>query len=312
MAGTQMGPVVVFGGSGFLGRHIVRRLAKDGFKLRAVMRRPNEALFLKTAGRTGQIELVQGNIRDVASVRAALEGASAVVNAVGILYESGPQKFDVVQSAGAARLATLAAELGIDRFVQISAIGADAGSASAYARSKAEGEAAISAACPQAHILRPSIVVGPEDDFFNRFARMAQIAPALPLIGGGLTRYQPVGVFDVAQAVAACLARAPSGIYELGGPQIYTFHDLMELMLDKIGKRRLLVPLPFAAAGMLAQFTRVLPKPPLTPDQVILLRSDNVVGEDVPDLAALGIEATPIAALLDSYLGRYRGAAKTV
>ena len=312
MAGTQTGPVVVFGGSGFVGRHIVRRLAKDGFKLRAVMRRPNEALFLKTAGRTGQIELVQGNIRDAASVRAALEGASAVVNAVGILYETGPQKFDAVQSAGAARLATLAAERGIDRFVQISAIGADAGSASAYARSKAEGEAAILAACPQAHILRPSIVVGPEDDFFNRFARMAQIAPALPLVGGGLTRYQPVGVFDVAQAVAACLAHAPSGIYELGGPQIYTFRDLMELMLDKIGKRRLLVPLPFAAAGMLAQFTRVLPKPPLTPDQVILLRSDNVVGEDVPDLAALGIEATPIAALLDSYLGRYRGAAKTV
>ena len=312
MAGTQKGLVVVFGGSGFVGRHIVRRLAKDGFKLRAVMRRPNEALFLKTAGRTGQIELVQGNIRDETSSRAALQGASAVINAVGILYETGPQKFDAVQSAGAARLATLAAEQGIDRFIQISAIGADAGSASAYARSKAEGEAAILAACVQAHVLRPSIVVGPEDDFFNRFARMAQIAPALPLIGGGLTRYQPVGVFDVAQAVAACLYGAPSGIYELGGPQIYTFRELMELMLDKIGKRRLLVPLPFAAAGMLAQFMRFLPTPPLTPDQVILLRSDNVVGEKLPALAALGIEATPIAALLDSYLGRYRGALKKV
>ncbi len=312
MIGTQVGPVVVFGGSGFVGRHIVRRLAKDGFKLRAVMRRPNEALFLKTAGRTGQIELVQGNIRDEESSRAALKGASAVINAVGILYETGPQKFDAVQSAGAARLATLATEQGIDRFIQISAIGADAGSASAYARSKAEGEAAILAACPQAHVLRPSIVVGPEDDFFNRFARMAQIAPALPLVGGGLTRYQPVGVFDAAQAVAACLDGAPSGIYELGGPQIYTFRELMELMLDKIGKRRLLVPMPFSAAGMLAQFTRFLPTPPLTPDQVILLRSDNVVGENLPDLAALGIEATPIAALLDSYLGRYRGASKKV
>ena len=312
MAGTQKGLVVVFGGSGFVGRHIVRRLAKDGFKLRVVMRRPNEALFLKTAGRTGQIELVQGNIRDETSSRATLQGASAVVNSVGILYETGPQKFDAVQSAGAARLATLAAEQGIDRFIQISAIGADAGSASAYASSKAEGEVAILAACPQAHVLRPSIVVGPEDDFFNRFARMAQIAPALPLVGGGLTRYQPVGVFDVAQAVAACLDGAPSGIYELGGPQIYTFRELMELMLDKIGKRRLLVPLPFAAAGMLAQFTRFLPTPPLTPDQVILLRSDNVVGENLPDLAALGIEATPIAALLESYLGRYRGASKTV
>ena len=203
MAGTQMGPVVVFGGSGFVGRHIVRRLAKDGFNLRVVMRRPNEALFLKTAGRTGQIELVQGNIRDEASSRSALEGASAVINAVGILYETGPQKFDAVQNAGAARLASLAAEQGIDRFIHISAIGADAGSASAYARSKAEGETAILAACPKAHVLRPSIVVGPEDDFFNRFARMAQIAPALPLVGGGLTRYQPVGVFDVAQAVDA-------------------------------------------------------------------------------------------------------------
>ncbi len=312
MAGTQKGLVVVFGGSGFVGRHIVRRLAKNGFKLRVVMRRPNEALFLKTAGRTGQIELVQGNIRDETSSRAALQGASAVINAVGILYETGPQKFDAVQSAGAARLATLAAEQGIDRFIQISAIGADAGSASAYARSKAEGEAAILAACTQAHVLRPSIVVGPEDDFFNRFARMAQIAPALPLIGSGLTRYQPVSVFDVAQAVAACLDGAPSGIYELGGPQVYTFRELMELMLNKIGKRRLLVPLPFAAAGMLAQFTRFLPTPPLTPDQVILLRSDNVVGENLPDLAALGIEVTPIAALLDSYLGRYRGGSKTV
>ena len=312
MAGTQKGLVVVFGGSGFVGRHIVRRLAKDGIKLRAVMRRPNEALFLKTAGRTGQIELVQGNIRDETSSRAALQGASAVINAVGILYETGPQKFDAVQSAGAARLATLAAEQGIDRFIQISAIGADVGSASAYARSKAEGEAAILAACPRAHVLRPSIVVGPEDDFFNRFARMAQIAPALPLVGGGLTRYQPVGVFDVAQAVDACLDGAPSGIYELGGPQVYTFRELMELMLDKIGKRRLLAPLPFAAAGMLAQFTRFLPTPPLTPDQVILLRSDNVVAENLPDLAALGIEATPIEALLDSYLGRYRGASKTV
>lgn len=312
MAGTQTGPVVVFGGSGFVGRHIVRRLAKDGFNLRVVVRRPNEALFLKTAGRTGQIELVQGNIRDEASSSAALAGASAVINAVGILYEAGPQKFDAVQSAGAARLAALAAELGIDRFIQISAIGADAGSASAYARSKAEGEDAILAACPQAHILRPSIVVGPEDDFFNRFATMAQIAPALPLIGGGRTRYQPVSVFDVAQAVAACLAHAPSAVYELGGPQIYSFRELMELMLDKIDKRRVLVPLPFAAAGMLAQFARVLPKPPLTPDQVILLRSDNVVGKNMPNLAALGIEATPIAALLDSYLGRYRGAAKAV
>ena len=217
-----------------------------------------------------------------------------------------------MQGAGAARLAAIAQIEGVAQFIQISAIGADASSASAYARSKAEAEAAILAIYPDAHILRPSIVVGPEDDFFNRFAGMAQLAPGLPLIGGGLTQYQPVSVFDVAQGVAACLAGAPAGIYELGGPQIFTFRELMELMLEKIGKTRLLVPLPFAVASMLAQLTRFLPKPPLTPDQVILLRSDNVVGEDAADLAALGVEATPIALLLDSYLGRYRGASKAV
>ena len=312
MAETQAGRIVVFGGSGFLGRHIVRRLAKQGHALRIVVRRPNEALFLKTAGRVGQIEIVHGNIRDEASTRAALDGATAVINAVGILYESGRQKFDAVQGAGAARLAAIAQIEGVAQFIQISAIGADASSASAYARSKAEAEAAILAIYPDAHILRPSIVVGPEDDFFNRFAGMAQLAPGLPLIGGGLTQYQPVSVFDVAQGVAACLAGAPAGIYELGGPQIFTFRELMELMLEKIGKTRLLVPLPFAVASMLAQLTRFLPKPPLTPDQVILLRSDNVVGEDAADLAALGVEATPIALLLDSYLGRYRGASKAV
>lgn len=312
MAETQAGRIVVFGGSGFLGRHIVRRLAKQGHALRIVVRRPNEALFLKTAGRVGQIEIVHGNIRDEASTRAALDGATAVINAVGILYESGRQKFDAVQGAGAARLAAIAQSEGVAQFIQISAIGADASSASAYARSKAEAEAAILAIYPDAHILRPSIVVGPEDDFFNRFAGMAQLAPGLPLIGGGLTQYQPVSVFDVAQGVAVCLAGAPAGIYELGGPQIFTFRELMELMLEKIGKTRLLVPLPFAVASMLAQLTRFLPKPPLTPDQVILLRSDNVVGEDAADLAALGVEATPIALLLDSYLGRYRGASKAV
>ena len=319
MAGTRKRPCVVlkmcrFWRIGFCGAPYCAAAGKRRVQIARSHASPQRGFISENGRAHGADRACAGQYsrRSEFARRASKRQASAVINAVGILYETGPQKFDAVQSAGAARLATLAAEQGIDRFIQISAIGADAGSASAYARSKAEGETAILAACPQAHVLRPSIVVGPEDDFFNRFARMAQIAPALPLVGGGLTRYQPVGVFDVAQAVAACLDGAPSGIYELGGPQIYTFRELMELMLDKIGKRRLLVPLPFAAAGMLAQFTRFLPAPPLTPDQVILLRSDNVVGENLPDLAALGIEAAPIAALLDSYLGRYRGASKTV
>jgi len=298
--------VVVFGGSGFLGRHIVRRLAKANFRIRVAVRRPNEALFVKTCGRVGQIEIVAANIRDDASVMAALDGADAVVNTVGILYETGPQKFDAVQADGAARVAQLAADKGIGRFVQLSAIGADAASESHYARSKALGEQAVQAHITDAHILRPSIVIGPEDDFFNRFATMAMLAPALPLIGGGATRYQPVTVYDVADAVAACLAGAPSGIYELGGPQLLSFRELMELMLKYIGRERLLVPLPFAAASVIAGIAQFMPKPLLTPDQLILLKSDNVVDTDLPGFDALGLTPTPIEAILPEYLTRYR------
>ncbi|MGB2207710.1 MAG: complex I NDUFA9 subunit family protein [Parvibaculales bacterium] len=303
--------ITVFGGTGFLGRHIVRRLSKDGYRLRIATRRPNEALFLKTNGTPGQIEIVQANIRDADSINGALKGADAVINAVGILYESGKQKFDAVQARGAALIADAAGKCEIAHMVHISAIGADADSASSYAQSKAAGEAAVLELMPQAHILRPSIVIGPEDDFFNRFAAMAMLAPALPLIGGGDTRYQPVSVFDVAEAVAACLNGAASGIYEIGGPDILSFKQLMEMLNKETRRNRLLVPLPFFAASMIAaiaQFSTLVGlQPLLTPDQIILLKHDNIVSADFADrdLAALGIEARPIAGELD-YLARFR------
>lgn len=312
---SQNALITVFGGTGFLGRHIVRRLSKQGYRLRIATRRPNEALFLKTNGKPGQIEIMQANIRDAASVAAALDGAQGVVNAVGILFESGKQKFDAVQARGAALIGDAAAKQGITHMVHISAIGADADSASSYAQSKATGEAAVMACVPTAHILRPSIVIGPEDDFFNRFAAMSMIAPALPLIGGGTTRYQPVSVFDVAEAVAACLGstdqKIDAGNYELGGPDILTFKQLMELLNEVTGRHRWLMPLPFFAARMiaaLAQFSTLIGVAPLlTPDQIILLKSDNIVSDEAHgrDFAALGITPRPIAGQLD-YLARYR------
>lgn len=307
---TQDDLVVVFGGSGFVGRHIVRHLAKTGCRVRIAVRRPNEALFLKTAGRVGQIEIVAANVRDEASVSAALSQADAVVNAVGILFESGKQKFASVQAEGAARIAQLAAQQGIEKFVQLSAIGADIGSDSVYASTKGQAEAAVVEAIAGAHIVRPSIVVGPEDDFFNRFAAMAQIAPALPLVGGGHTLYQPVAVFDVAQAVRACLEGAPSGIYELGGPEVYSFKQLLDMMLGQIGRKRLLLPLPFGVARVIATLAQIMPKPLLTPDQVILLKSDNIVGEGAQDLSELGVTPTPIETILPDYLARFRPSGK--
>lgn len=302
--------ITVFGGTGFLGRHIVKRLAKAGYRLRIATRRPNEALFLKTNGKPGQIEIVQANIRDEASTAAALDGADGVVNAVGILFESGKQKFHALQAEGAARIAQAAKAEGISAMVHISAIGADSASASLYAQSKAAGEESVMATLPEAHILRPSIVVGPEDDFFNRFGAMAMVAPALPLIGGGVTRYQPVSVFDVAAAVEACFAGAPNGLYELGGPDLLSFKEMMEMLLAEIGRDRLLVPMPFAAARVIAALAQFMPKPLLTPDQLILLRSDNVVAAGAKGFADLDLKPEPIAGLLPSYLARYRPAGK--
>ena len=303
--------VTVFGGSGFIGRHVVRALAKAGWRIRVAVRRPDLAFHLQPLGRVGQIHAVQANLRYADSVARAAEGADAVVNLVGILYRSGRQTFDAVQAQGAGAVARAAAA-NKARLVQFSAIGADAESKSAYARSKAAGEAATLAAKPDAVIIRPSIVFGPEDSFFNRFAAMARISPVLPLIGGGQTRFQPVFVGDVAQAAEhAVEGRArPGTIYELGGPEVRTFEELMQLMLREIGRKRLLVPLPFAIARMQAFFFEMLPKPLLTRDQVTLLERDNVVSADAEregrTLKGLGVTPTAMESVLPTYLVRFR------
>ena len=305
--------VTLYGGSGFIGRHVVRALANSGWRIRVAVRRPDLAYHLQPLGMVGQIHAVQANLRFSDSVDRAAEGAAAVVNLVGILYERGRQSFEAVQAEGAGAVARAAAAAGA-RLVHISAIGADSSSRSAYARTKAAGEAAALAAVPQAVILRPSIVFGPEDDFFNRFAAIARFAPALPLIGGGGTRFQPVFVGDVAAAVAASLeGRACAGVtYELGGPAVKTFRELMEIMLREIGRRRLLVPLPFALARLQAFFLEFLPKPLLTRDQVSLLERDNVVSaaaeREGRTFKGLGITPTALETVLPTYLWRFRKA----
>ena len=303
--------VTVFGGSGFLGRYIVQRLAHRGVRVRIATREPEAARFLQPLGVVGQVMPVQTNLRHEASVRRAVAGADAVVNCVGVLFESGRQGFGALHVNGARRVAQLSAEAGVQRLLHISALGADPQSPSAYARSKAAGEQAVAEAFPSAVILRPSVVFGPEDDFFNRFAAMARILPALPLIGGGETRFQPVYVGDVADAAAKLLSdEAASGIWELGGPTVYTFKELMQLVLRETGRRRLLVPLPFGLAKFQAAFLQWLPNPPLTPDQVELLRRDSVVSEGARTLAQLGLAPTPAEAIIPSYLARYRRGGK--
>jgi uncharacterized protein YbjT (DUF2867 family) len=300
--------VTVLGASGFVGRYIVKRLAKRGIVVAAVSRHATRAGFLRPMGDVGQIALLDAGVADETRLAAAVAGADAVVSAVGILYERGQQRFDLVHHRGPALLARLAAAAGVKRFVHISAIGADAASPAAYARSKAAGEAAVRAAFPEATILRPSVVFGPEDDFFNRFASLARFAPALPLIGGGRTRFQPVYVGDVADAVMAALEQpAASGrTYELGGPEVLSFKALMELVLRETGRRRALVDLPFGLALPEAAFLEWLPRPPLTRDQVRMLRRDNVVASDAPGFADLGISPTALELVLPGYLARFR------
>ena len=305
--------VTVFGGSGFLGRHVVRALARQGYRIRPAVRRPDLAGHLQPLGRVGQIHAVQANLRYPASVQAAVHGADVVINLVGILFERGKQRFEAVQAQGAHTVAQAAAAAGA-RLIHVSALGADPDSPALYARSKAAGETAVLATTPDATILRPSIVFGPEDDFFNRFASLARIAPALPLIGGGETKFQPVFVGDVAQAIARAVGgRAKDGtIYELGGPGVKSFRELMQYVLAVTERRRLLVPLPFGLAKLQAQFLQYLPTPLLTPDQVELLRADNVVSQAAQaegrTLAALGIEPTALEAVVPSYLWRFRKA----
>jgi uncharacterized protein YbjT (DUF2867 family) len=303
--------VTVFGGSGFLGRHVVRALANCGYRIRVAVRQPELCGHLRPMGRVGQIHAVQANLRYPQSVAAAVRDADIVVNLVGILFERGRQRFDAVQAQGAQAVA-LAAQAGGARLVHISAIGAADDSPSQYARSKAQGERLVLAAVPAAVIMRPSIVFGQEDDFFNRFAALARLAPALPLVGGGHTRFQPVFAGDVGEAVAKAVdgELRPGAIYELGGPDVRTFRQLMEFVLATIQRRRLLIPVPFGVMKLQAAFLQFLPKPPITPDQVALLRRDNVVSEearrDGRTLEALGIVPESIAAIVPTYLWRFR------
>ena len=307
----MQGLVTVFGGSGFLGRYTVRALAKAGWRVRVAIRRPNLVPELRVMGDVGQIELMQANVRVPASVDRALDGATACVNLVGALYEKGPQRFDALHATAPKTIAEAAARLGVARLIHVSAIGADAVSASKYARTKAEGEAAVAAAFPGAAILRPSIVFGPEDNFFNRFAAMAEMGP-LPLIGGGATRFQPVYAGDVGASVAAALADATAAgrTFELGGPAVYSFRQLMELVLKETCRTSPLLPIPFGIAGLIGlvgDMMSFLPiAPPVTSDQVELLKHDNVAEHGLPGLAALGVAPTALESVLPTYLWRFR------
>lgn len=301
--------VTIFGGSGFLGRHIVRRLAKDGWRIRVAVRRPHMAQFLRPMGAVGQVQLFGCNIRDEASVDRALDGAEAAVNLVGLLFNGwGGQNFESIHAEAPAALAAAAAKHGATQFVQMSSLGVKEGSPARYADTKARGEAGVREAFPQATILRPSVVFGPEDQFFNRFANMARYSFALPLIGGGATKFQPVFVGDVAEAVARVLsgAKDDGNIYELGGPSIYTFKEILQLIVTITGRKRLLLPVPFFAAKLGAYPASLLPNPPLTPDQVELLKTDNVVSEGALTFADLGIVPTGPEAVVPSYLWRFR------
>jgi uncharacterized protein YbjT (DUF2867 family) len=279
--------VTVFGGSGFLGRHTVRALARAGWRIKVATRHPARGFFLRPLGTVGQIDFVKCDVSD------------------GILFQKG-QTFEDVQAEGAANIAVAAAAAGASALVHVSAIGADLDGESEYAVTKGEGERYVREAFPNAVILRPSIIFGPEDSFFNKFAGMARFIPALPLVGGGHTRFQPVFVGDVAQAILAALARQDGRTYELGGPATYTFKELLQLILRETGRRRVLVPLPFALASLKAAFLQLLPNPILTMDQVRLLRCDNVVSPTAAGLADLGITPTSVEAVIPSYLWRYR------
>jgi len=305
----------VFGGSGFVGRHTVRALARAGWRIRAAERRPDLAGHLQPLGSVGQIMAVQANLRFYDSVARAVAGADAVVTAVGILAPAGAQSFEAVHAAGAGAVAKAAREAGVKRLVHVSAIGADPKSNSAYARSKAEGERAVLEEFPDAIILRPSIVFGPEDQFFNRFASLAVSAPAMPLIGGGKTKFQPVFVGDLASAIAAVLdgGGAAGAVYEIGGPAIYTFRELLDKTQEWSDRHRSYVPLPFALATLQAVLTKPLPSGlrPITVDQVRLLKRDNVVSEKAVvenrTLAGLGVTtAASIEAIVPGYLERFK------
>lgn len=313
--------VTVFGGSGFVGRHVVRALVKRGYRVRVAVRRPDLANFLQPLGIVGQIHAVQANLRYPASVAAAVKGADAVVNLVGIMQQAGRQSFSSVQANGASAVAQACAAAGIQRLVHVSALGADAGSRSGYARSKAEGEAAVLASVPSAVLLRPSVMFGPEDSFFNRFASMARMLPVLPLVGDGVTKFQPAFVGDVAEAVARAVYGTVAGgrTYELGGPEVLSLRKIVEEICKVTGRKPLLVPMPFPLAKIAGRVLEVVDSLTLglipdelvmTSDQAILLQSDNVVSTQAKaegrDFAGLGIAPTSVEAVVSSYLWRFR------
>lgn len=302
--------VTVFGGTGFLGRHAVRAIAKGGAgpRIRVPSRRPNVANYLLPAGHVGQIQLMRANVTEQEDVARAVEGADAVVNLVGILNPGGGQSFEAVHVDAARTIARTSREAGVASLVHISTPGISTESESVYSRSKAEGEIALREEFPQATILRPSLVFGPEDDFFNKFAGLARLLPALPLIGGGHTRFQPVYVGDVADAIVRCLddASTRGKTYELGGPTVYSFRQMLEIILRETGRKRLLIPLPFGIARLQAFFLRFLPGKLLTPDQVTFLKTDNVVAPDALTLDDLGITPDSMEAILPTYLWRFR------
>lgn len=306
--------VTLIGGSGFIGRHIVRALAKRGYRIRVACRRPDLAGHVQPLGTPGQIMPVQANVRFPASLAAACDGATAVVSLTGVLSSRGAQSFDAIHVFGAEASARAAKAAKAQVFIQMSALGADADSGSEYGRTKAAGEAKARAAFPGAIILRPSIVFGPEDNFFNQFAGLSRLAPALPLIGGGQTKFTPLFVGDLAEAIARLIDKGEaSGLtYELGGPEVFSFKQLMEFTLETIGRKRLLVPVPWPIAKVMGTVMGLLPFAPLTADQVELLKTDNVVSEAAAregrDLTGLGITGRSIQGIVPSYLYRYRRA----
>jgi uncharacterized protein YbjT (DUF2867 family) len=300
--------IIIFGGTGFLGRHIVPRLAERGARMVVISRDPARGGHLQPMCAVGQIVVQRADLASEDALGQVLRGAHAVINLIGILHERRDGQFDEVHGELPGRIAKVAAEAGVERMVQTSALGADPGSKAAFARSKAEGERLVLQRFPKATVLRPSIVIGPEDSFFNRFAEMVRFLPGLPLIGGGNTKYQPVYAGDVAEAMVAALTREDvfGRIYQLGGPKVYSFAELMRYMLNLTGRRRLLIPISYDLARLQARFMELLPDPPLTRDQVELLKVDNVVEPGAPGLAELGTSPTPIELIVPDYLARYR------
>jgi len=300
--------VTVFGGSGLIGRHTVRALARAGYRVRVAVRAPNLAMYLLPAGNVGQIQIVKCNVRNAEQVAAALHGADAAINLVGVLYSRGSQSFQALHADAPATIAKAAKDAGVETLVHISTMGISTESESIYSRSKAQGDEAVRAEFPQATLVKPSIIFGPEDNFFNKFANLARFLPALPLIGGGYTKFQPVFVGDVAAAIVKCVSDpATRGkTYELGGPNVYSFKEMLEIILRVTDRKRFLIPIPFWLATIQAFFLQFLPEPLLTPDQVRFLKTGNVVSPDALTFKDLGIAPDSLEAVLPTYLWRFR------